>query len=272
MADGTVYFGGQFTKSEKMTQYLKNYMLFLYIRGFDYLRVYPHLLQHPAEDFPERMDRPLLALFPPGTILDFSAGCERENWAIVFNRTDLSASENCLNCTINQTLLQSFIWLDMDQAMKIRSLFAEVSRHAAAGHPAAAEKAKLLLGSLLSELIADSMAEKTVDPAAAMLKNAIDKDVHFKENIGEICARLHIGSLPYMRKLFLQEYGILPHEYRQRQRMNRILELFSQTDFTLKMIADEVGMKHLPHLYTFLKERQELTPKELLLQFRGRKN
>jgi uncharacterized protein YfkK (UPF0435 family) len=38
------------------------------------------------------------------------------------------------------------------------------------------------------------------------------------------------------------------------------------------MIADEVGMKHLTHLYAFLKERQKLSPKELLLQFRGQKN
>ena len=184
---------------------------------------------------------------------------------------EVEYDKNSLCCSFRNIPLEPVVKLTVQQGSFLRETFAAAVENAGSGHPGAREKAKLQLGSLLAELLAVPDPRTPRSPAAAALKKAIDDDIHFRCSVRELNERLGYCSLPCMRKLFRREYGLLPGKYRSARRLNRIMELFAQSDLPLKMIADEAGMKHLSHLYAFLRDEQDLSPGELLAQIRGRR-
>ncbi len=267
-----IFYASCYNRPEKMTQHLKSYMLCLITGGFEYMQFYsesrkplvpPVEITSPEESY--------LLLIHPETILHFSAGKKRENWVAMLDMPELDYTADTLQCFLNKIPLNTVIKVPSFRLRALRDIFSAAVKNFSSGHPAGREKASLQLASLLAELIPDSTEGADCHPAAAAMKKAIDEDLHFKYSLKELNDRLGGYSLPYMRKLFNEEYGIMPGKYRNILRMNRILELFAQSDLSLKMIADEVGMKHLPHLYAFLRSQQHLSPKELLVQLRGSK-
>lgn len=193
----------------------------------------------------------------------------RENYVVMLELPEAEYVKNTLQCSYNGLLLNNTVKLTPLQVMQQREMFLQIIKNLASVHPAGREKAKLQLFSLLAELLPEPEVKNVQHPAAAAMKKLIDEDLHFICSIKELNDRLGCCSLPYMRKLFYEEYAVTPGKYRNVLRMNRILELFAQSDMTLEMIADEVGMKHLPHLYKFLKSQQSLSPGKLLDQIRG---
>ena len=67
----------------------------------------------------------------------------------------------------------------------------------------------------------------------------------------------------HLRRLFLKHYRTTPAEYRARLRFAKIRQLLGKSDLSFKEIADSVGMKHVTHLYLFLKKQCGKTPAEL---------
>lgn len=266
------FYAGCYTRPEKIVQPLKRFMLSLIAGGFEYMKFYDsgkRLLKAPVEI---GSDNGFLLLIPPGITLDFSAGKKRENWVVMLELPEIVSEKDSLHSSLNGIPLSPVVRLTAQQVCVLRKVFSAVVDNIASGQPVAREKAKLQTGSLLAELISGSDARIVRFPAAEAMKKAIDEDFEFRFSVREHNERLGLCSLPYMRQLFLEEYGILPGKYRNTRRMNRIMELFAQSDFTLKMIADEVGMKHLSHLYAFLRNEQNLSPKELLAQIRGQRS
>lgn len=267
-----IFYAGCYTRPEKIIQPLRCFMLTLIAGGFEYMKFYDRhrrLLKSPVVIGPEGA---FLLLIPPGITLDFSTGKKRENWVAMLDLPEVVYGENTLDSSYNAVPLNPVVKLNVQQVCVMREVFSTAVEHITSSQPLAREKAKLQLCALLAELIttSDARAGIAASPAAAM-KKAIDEDRNFQYSVKELNDRLGCCSLPYMRKLFLEEYGILPGKYRNTRRMNRIMELFAQSDFSLKMIADEVGMKHLPHLYAFLRKEQNLSPGELLAQIRGQR-
>ena len=274
-----IFYAFSYTKPEKITQKLSQFMLYLAVSGFDYMRIYDgkrRLISLP-EAFPRKNRTdfpPFLALFPPGVSLEFSANAKRENWAVLLSLPDVAVNRENFEYTFEASLMRPLLLPDAGKLSRLRESFSDVTECMAPGHSAGLTRAKLLCGSILAELLSmpagDEVSPEKNTPETA-LKQAMDRDLHFEYSIGELNRRLGFCSLPHMRKRFLARYGMLPCKYRNNLRMNRILELFSQSDLSLKMIADEVGMRHLEHLYTFLQARQNLSPKDLMNQLRGKK-
>lgn len=268
--DMQIFYADCYNRPEKITQHLKSYLLNLIISGLDYMYFTNSAHESVNPPFPLQNGEPCLFLVPPGTTLKFSMNAKRENWAILMNSAEISSDIKTFQSFIGQASLNPFLRPPLKKVYELRELFSAISANVASGQPAGMEKAKLLTSAILAELIPDLTEQPVKSRKALLMKQAIDQDLHFEHSISELNAQLGFCSLAYMRKLFYEEYGILPGDYRNNQRMNRILELFARTDLSLKMIANEVGMKHVTHLYAFLESRQHVSPKELLLQFRGK--
>lgn len=267
-----LFYAGEYTKPEKLIQHLRHYMLYLAVGGFDYMYLYDsnnHQELNLQGTAVEKM--PFLALIPPGITIRFSANEKRENWALLFLETSSELSPEKFPCTYMNHQLIPFLSVTQNQLFHLRKEFSEVIENFNSGSPAALEKAKLQMHGILAYLLPDPENQVDHNANAEALKKAIDADESFQYSLDELCRRSAPYSTLYMRKLFQAEYGMLPGEYRDKKRLNRILDLFAQTNKSLKMIADEVGMKHLPHLYAFLKRHRNLTPKQLMQQFRGSK-
>ena len=271
-----IFYASSYTRPERVSQKLSTFLLSLIVSGFDYMRLYDRNGRRIKNSlFPAENGhfRPFLALFPPESTLEFSANQKRENWALILSLPEVTGKEGDLEYLYESTFMQGILAVDPVKLPVLREQFSRLSECVASGHTAGMTKAKLLCSSILGELIVlpqDREFSGKNTPEAA-LKHALDQDLHFEYTIGELNRKLNLCSLPHMRKRFLARYGVLPCKYRNNLRMNRILELFSQSDLSLKMIADEVGMLHLEHLYTFLQSRQELSPKELMELLRGEK-
>lgn len=266
------FYAGCYTRSEKVIQPLKSFMLSLITGGFEYMKFYGRSqepLIPPVEIGP---DSSFLLLIPPEITLDFSAGEKRENWVAMLELPEVICEGNSLESSYRNVPLKPVVELNVHRMRTMREIFAAVVENISSGQPGSREKAKLQLGVMFAELMAASDARHLHSPGAEAMKKAIDEDRNFRYSVKELNDRIGFCSLPYMRKLFWEAYGILPGKYRSTQRLNRIMELFAQSDFSLKMIADEVGMKHLPHLYAFLRNEQSLSPGELLAQIRGQKH
>ena len=267
--DLRIFYAGRFTRPEKVTQYLTHFMLCLITDGFEYMRFSfrgtPALPQVAIDS-----TGGFLMLIPPEVTLDFSAGKKRENFVAMLELPDIEYAPSSLSSFLNGVPLVPVKKLSPAEMCALSKTFSGIVENVSGGDPGGAEKAKLRICALLAELVADTTFSAKRSPAAEAMKNAIDADTMFKYSVKELNDRLGYCSLPYMRKLFFKEYGILPGKYRNNRRMNKIMELFAQSDFSLKMIAHEVGMKHLTHLYAFLRNDQHLSPKELLEQIRGR--
>lgn len=264
-----IFFAGRFTRSEKITQHLKYFMLCLISSGFEYMHFsYRGIPALPPVEI--NSAGKFLLLIPPGVTLDFFAGEKRENFVAMLELPDLKYDPSTLRSSLNDVPLIPVKKLSPTEMFLLCRIFSEVIENVAGGHPGGGEKAKLQICALLAELVADTAFVSEQFPVAETMKNAIDADIMFRYSIKELNDRLGYCSLPYMRKLFFKKYGILPGKYRNARRMNKIMDLFAQSDFPLKMIAHEVGMKHLSHLYAFLRNEQNLSPKELLEQIRGK--
>lgn len=269
-----IFYASSYTRREKGTQKLSRYMLNLIVSGFEYMRVYDASARRIDTDlFPEEItgNQPFLILLPPGVTLEFSAGEKRENWAILLSLPSLEVKTDPLEYLYDSSTLLPYRKVEGKKLHALRETFSAVAECISSGHLSGMTKGKLLTCSILSELISLPAGSEPETTPEAALKKALDEDVHFEHSIGELNRRLGLCSLPYMRKRFQARYGLLPCRYRNNIRLNRIMELFSQSDLSLKMIADEVGMKHLEHLYCFLQTRQDLSPKALMDQLRGRK-
>ena len=266
-----IFYAGCYTRKEKFVQHLTNSMLCLIVCGFEYMNLYSSrkILLHKEVEIEKSCS--YLLLLPPGIYLDFSTGENRENFVAMLDLPEMEYEENSLHISLHGTALHPIIKLNPNQMYSMREIFSDVVRNISCGCPGAKEKAKLQLFSLLAELIRLPDPGRKIPPGASALKEAIDKDIHFEYSVREWNTRLGYCSMPYMRKLFREAYGLTPGKYRNIQRMNRIKNLFAQSDLSLKMIADEVGMKHLPHLYAFLENEEGLSPKELMKQLRGRR-
>lgn len=267
-----LFYAGCYTRPEKMTQELKHFFICLISGGFDFMHFYSGDRKRifPGEDIVST--GAYLFLVPPGTTLKFSAGKGRENWGAMLDIPEMEFRSDSLQCSINGVSLHTVIKLTNFQLCRLRETFASAVENIFCAHPAGREKATLQIYSLLAELIPDPSSRSGRHPFVEEMKKMIEEDLHFKYSIKELNDRLGKCSLPYMRKLFFAEYGIMPGKYRNGLRLNRILTLLAQSDLSLKMIADEVGMKHLPHLYAFLRTQQHASPKELLAQIRGDKH
>ncbi|MBO7146898.1 MAG: helix-turn-helix transcriptional regulator [Lentisphaeria bacterium] len=123
---------------------------------------------------------------------------------------------------------------------------------------------EMLMQSVVAEFAEYShiASEQVVPSDLEKLKKMIDEDLDFKLDLADMMAGFKYTST-HLRRLFQRYYQTNPAEYRARLRFNRIQQLLVETDMTSKEIADAVGMNHVTHLHSFIRQRCGLTPVQL---------
>ena len=102
---------------------------------------------------------------------------------------------------------------------------------------------------------------------ADKLKELIDQDLGFVENIKTLSK--HCGfSAEHLRNLFVTRYGVTPKSYRKVARMNRIMEMITFSDLSIKEIATETGYRHLSNFCQDFKAFHGITPRSAVAEKR----
>lgn len=264
--DFELIYAKRFTSVQHHVQTTHAYFLSLIVSGLVYSRVYTPTGRKYLEGSNQS-----LRLLPPGFKIDFSYGPDRENMVIVCNIPGLRYDENTNRLLLSyhgtEIVLKPQLQLNWEQTLHFRSIFERIIYLNQSQLPSNVYAAEELSCSVLSELaIADSGGQRNEHAApdlADRLKQLLDKDCEMRLTLGEHCRALGYCQ-EYARRCFRRKFFIDPKEYRQRRRLEYIIQLMNRHCYTTKEIADLAGMKTVNHLYSFIRQRCGLTPRELV--------
>ena len=207
-------------------------------------------------------------MVPAGFKIDFSYNARRENYVTICQMDSLrwNPKSHLLELHWRDQVIEIplVIKAPLGRVEMLRDLFrrtAELTRSAIYADHIAAE---MLMQTVVAEFIeySRSASAEVVPEHIARLKKLIDEDTAFRYDLSEIMSEFKYTSI-YLRRLFKKYYSTNPAEYRARLRFNRIQQLLSESDLSIKEVADAVGMNHVTHLHTFVKQRCGMTPGEL---------
>ena len=260
---------GRYTRRERFVQTTDRCFLALNLSG----QLYGHL-HAPDGRLLGEISAGGLSLIPPGYIIDFEYGAGRENFVLGLELPGLTHLPNAPKLQLSWEdhcfTLPFSIDLPLARRLLLREHFARVVELFNEAIPAAVFDGERLAAWLLGEYVL-AASQQTVSPderLAERFRRAIDEDQTFSVPLDELAAQ--IGStIGPARRGFQSRYGLSPGEYRVQRRQNRILELLAQSEYPLKRVAQEVGMKNATHLCAFVQRRYGTTPRALRRQFRG---
>ena len=127
--------------------------------------------------------------------------------------------------------------------------------------------AQTILQELLMRYFLVRAADRRLLSPAEHFKQLIDDDENWKFSLEELARRCGY-SFDYLRQMFLEEYHILPVEYRNNHRMQVIMQKIIYTREPIKEIAGSVGISHVSYLNILLKRHYGKSPGELCKMFR----
>lgn len=100
------------------------------------------------------------------------------------------------------------------------------------------------LGNLLLSLHEKSVDTESPQSATAMhikqIKQYIDMNYYKKISIAEIAKNCYL-SRPYIRNIFQANIGLSPKQYLKKVRMEKAVELLTETNYQIALIAKSVG-------------------------------
>ena len=265
-----VIHSGCYTQAQHHTQVAGHVFLGLTLSGQEFCRV-----SFPSGrriGMPERMREPCLTLIPENFKIEFEFNALRENWVIQCKLPDLKWRDgqdfSTLDFNGSAIALPFFLPLTPEHGMVLRGRFERITALSRDGIPVNVLAAELLAAAVIVELLTPDLTMAQAEDAADKLKRAIDEDTGFVHTLEELNRKTGF-SVGHTRKLFVRRFQIEPGEYRARQRLYKIMNLFGQTELSTKEVAYAVGMSHVTHLYAFLKEHCGMTPGQLRKQYRN---
>jgi LacI family transcriptional regulator len=98
-------------------------------------------------------------------------------------------------------------------------------------------------------------ADEVVAGAIRFIRRNLDRGVSVDDVLGEVQVSRKTLELRFRRELRRS-----PYEEIQRRRMQRVKDLLSQTDRSMKRIAAECGFRHVENLYNVFRREVGLTP------------
>lgn len=207
-------------------------------------------------------DGPMLLLIPGEVSLSLKNLSNRKNWAAVF-RADWvrhSTSTGLLEMKSEDHWfdINWYRKLDSAQAMSLEQRCRALRSVFEGSGPIANIHLSLGLYGLISELFVGLVKESSTSPAAK-LKKHIDSDINFNFSIEELSLRCRY-SPDHLRLLFNESYGITPLRYRNRRRMQRVMELINDTDLSLKEIAARTGFSYPSHMSAMFHREYGMSP------------
>lgn len=243
---------GRYAVKQKSSQVTEKVFMILTVSGLENGNLY-----YPSGRHLFQNENLSLNLIPQGFKIDFSYNEKRENFVIICNIPELKWSESKAFAELEHcgTLIKMPFHINLSQArcFALRERFIQIIALQNASIPSSFFAAEQQSVALLGEFASAEM--RTEFPAIADIaekfRQAIDDDVHFHDSLSKICARIG-SSLVHARRLFRSKYRIDPGAYRSKRKLSRIMELLNQSSLSPKEIAEEVGMKNVTHLYSFL--------------------
>jgi len=79
------------------------------------------------------------------------------------------------------------------------------------------------------------------------------------QDLADLCAI----SLSHFQRVFTRHYGLSPHRYVTKVRLERAIEMLADTSLPIKFIALECGMADQAHLTKAIRREWETTPNRL---------
>lgn len=259
----TITHAGLYTKPEIYHQTTPCVFLGLNISGLEYMKIYT-----PEGKLVTEVQNDSLILIPEEFQLDFSFQAPRKNYIVMCNIDGISWNKQSNMAVLNfgdqQIEVPLTIPVPLLRLEQIQELFQRVLQLNESALPADLKSAELLINSALAEFLEHSKvdSEQKIPEILTELKEKIDSDISFEKSLAEIMRIIPMTEV-HLRRLFLKHYQTTPAEYRARLRFAKIRQLLGESDLSFKEIADSVGMKHVTHLYLFLKKQCGMTPAEL---------
>ena len=193
---------------------------------------------------------PALLLRPAGEPTEYCYGSNRENWVILLKTDTITAAQSpemvSLRLGESQITVPRMTPLPPPGIAYYQSLFAQISEDIRDPSPIAQLTACGKVMSAISHIL-DHHRGSQVRSLAGQLKRLIDEDEAWTRSIEEM-SRTCGFSVDHMRLQFEREFGLNPHAYRHRRRLQIAMQLLENTLLPLKDIAARLGFRHMSHL------------------------
>jgi AraC-like DNA-binding protein len=194
---------------------------------------------------------PFLILLPPQVPVTCDHGPERENWAVLFESSDLrpgsksplvavraASHEPWTELPLVTELPPSDVPALLQQLVVLRSAFRS---------PLAIDRYRVHAGimSVIARCLAGAVEPSSRDPAAH-LRRLLDDDAKAAASIATL-SRLCGMNIDHLRERFERAYGLTPLAYRQGKRLGEAMRLLASTDSPVQAIARQLGFSSVSH-------------------------
>ncbi|MCH2174636.1 MAG: AraC family transcriptional regulator [Lentisphaeria bacterium] len=256
---------GQYTELEKNKQVVPCCWLTFYKQGAKYFHHYwPDGTLNYSLDASSPAN---LSVACPNMIADYKFGKERENWVITLEGFPMRIQKYQLQLCIEGDWVKIPNKVDLSSEEAARWEF-EIKKIARAFNNPIPEN-KLFYKSSLSRIIAFMLSKEgnQLGHPARRLKNFIDEDTSFHYSLEELSKKCGY-STDHIRVLFKQEFHITPKKYREQKRMQKAMQLISESQLSIKEIAYQCGFYYLSHFTKAFRNTFHQTPRDAIKHFR----
>ncbi len=217
--------------------------------------------------------QPMLRLYFPGGKCFYSYSQIRENWWVALEEPCpfyYDFAKNAAICVYRGAKFEipAEIPLEAAEVPAIRMAFSEILEKYTSGLPRERLEAELILQNIFLRFI--SAAVTPVDDEhdiAGRLKRLIDEDRDFNYSLAELSTAAGV-SRETARQCFFRRYQVNPREYRNRQRIGKVMNLITSTELSIKEIAFRCGFRNASHLTSIARKYLDATPSELRRKYR----
>jgi AraC-like DNA-binding protein len=228
---------------------------------------------HESPGFRIGADTTGLLLMPQNLPIHFRFNERRENYAVLFDSSDvrLSAVPDQVDIRHAGEWLSIPMFIPVD-AGRLDGWRLELERMRTAFlMPTPKNRLRVELGvlNILRHMVDETTSTIGISPSER-LKNLIDADSSESRSLDELCAEC--GYSPdHLRLLFTKEFGSTPKQYRIRRRMAEAMEWITGSRLTTKEIAWRLGFSQVSHFSAAFKAMHGKSPREAIQKFRGTK-
>ncbi|NRA39360.1 MAG: helix-turn-helix transcriptional regulator [Planctomycetes bacterium] len=262
MIETQIHHVHQFTDAEKASYTQQTHTISLICAGF-----YSFSVNGRA------MDRlhSLLHFTPAGSQIELECLSNRENWVISFSsehirqgtdqdRFDIYFNNEWLSLPRVVHIPREHISGWRGEFMRMRDSFL---------NPMGIDQFRTQLGLMnIWRYFVTGEPDRYTLSAANRLKNMIDRDSSFEQNIAQLCSNLD-GSKDHLRLLFKKQYGMTPIHYRNQRRMAIATDLIANSDFTIQAIAKTCGFSQVSHFSASYSKEYDESPRSAMKRFRS---
>lgn len=212
-----------------------------------------------------------ILLAPQGLPVHFRYNAQRENYAILFDSTDLRQSDAPDRAEIRH----EGEWLSVPVFMPVNAerldgWRLELERiRTSFLIPTTRNRLRTELGvlNMIRHIVDETTMLSGISPAER-LKNLIDANADASRSTDELCAEC--GYSPdHLRILFIKAFGVTPKQYRIRWRMAEAMEWIAGSRFSAKEISGKLGFRQQSHFSAAFKAIHGMSPREAICRFRG---